>query len=108
MSAGSGCLSLTVRLIRCATLIGTLSKINWLMAFCTDMFAVEFIGKYLFFRTTTRTFTHKRFQISKGFKPGAVTTWCIHSIHLQRLLVCFLQIRVDLGLDFHVSILSFF
>ncbi len=76
---------LTVRLVRCTTLVGTLLEINFLVAFLADMFPVELIGKNFFFCTTLRTFTEKRFKVSKGFKPRAVTTRCIHSLPLQLL-----------------------
>jgi hypothetical protein len=68
-----------VGLIRGATIICTLFKIHWLPAFFTDVFTVELIGKNFFFRAAMVTFTEKRFQISKSFKPRAMTTWSIHS-----------------------------
>jgi len=57
-------------------------EIDFLLAFLTDMFAIELVRKYLDFRSTILTFTEKRFQVPEVFKTGAVAAWCIHSVHL--------------------------
>jgi hypothetical protein len=48
-----------VRLIGRTTLIGALFKINRLVAFLTDVFTVELIGKNLLFQTATMALADK-------------------------------------------------
>jgi hypothetical protein len=48
-----------VGLIRGATFVRTLFKIDWLVAFFTRMFTVELIGKDFYFRTAILAFADK-------------------------------------------------
>ncbi len=74
-----------MRWIRGAPCIGTLFKIQRLIAFFTGVRMIKLIGKYFYFCSTMATFTDERFQVFKRFKSGTVTTWGIHSVHLQCL-----------------------
>jgi hypothetical protein len=80
---------LPVRFIGGTTLISTLFEINWLLAFFTDMFAVELIGENLFFRTTIITFANKRFEIFERLKARTMVAWGIHAVLLFIILKYF-------------------
>jgi len=48
-----------MRLIRGAGIVGTCREIDVLPTLFTDVFPVEFIGEYLYFRTAILAFTEK-------------------------------------------------
>lgn len=77
-------LYLAMCLIRCTTLVGTLFKIDGLMALFTNVLMTKLIRKYFLFFAAILALTDKRLEIFKRFEPGTMAAWCIHFV----LLLC--------------------